>query len=84
MAMQLAQRGQNPITTAYELAKAYGYQPKQAKAAEPALELPKVAGQKQLPPDQTLGTGAASEAELDDAKDPFETAFGEMFKRKTA
>jgi translation initiation factor IF-2 len=85
MAVQLARSGRNPITTAYQLAKAYGYQPKQAKAAEPALELPKVPTPKQLPPDQTLGTGAAAGDVTDDQPDPFEQAFGEMFKpRKSA
>lgn len=85
MAMQLARSGRNPITTAYDLAKAYGYQPKQQQQQAAAVELPKVPGPKQLPPDQTLGTGAATETGEDDGKDPFETAFSEMFKpRKSA
>jgi hypothetical protein len=83
MALGLAKSGRNPITTAYQLAKAYGYQPKQAA---PPVELPKVAGPRQLPPDQTLGTGASDGAEVNDGTpDPFEQAFADMFKpRKSA
>lgn len=83
MAVQLAKAGQNPIATAYELAKAYGYQRKEAPA--PAIPLPQVNVPKQLAPDMTLGSGG-SNADEDDAtsKDPFAEAFNEMFKRKTA
>lgn len=83
MAMRLAQAGRNPIVEAYKLARVHGYAPKQAAA--PAIDLPKVAGPKQLPPDQTLGSGASDGADVEDGKtDPFEQAFGEMFKRKSA
>lgn len=83
MAIQLARAGRNPITTAYELAKAYGYQP---KAPAETLELPKVPAPKKLPPEQTLGSGDGGAIEEVDAEsqDPFEDAFKEMFSRKRA
>jgi hypothetical protein len=85
MAMQLAKAGRNPVHAAYALAKAHGYQPKQQQQQAPALELPKVPSPKQLPPDQTLGSSAGDATDIqDDKADPFEQAFGEMFKRKSA
>jgi hypothetical protein len=85
LAKQLAMQGRNPAQVAYEIAKAQGYTPKQAQQASAlAAELPKVAGPKQLPPDQTLGSGSSP---VDDTTqpDPFDQAFGEMFgKRKRA
>lgn len=85
MAIQLARAGRNPITTAYELAQAYGYQRRQPKPAE-GLDLPKVPAPKKLPPEQTLGSGdggATQEVEAE-SQDPFEDAFKEMFARKRA
>lgn len=84
MAMQLARAGKNPISSAFQLAQAYGYQRKQAKAAE-GVDLPKVPKQAQLPPDQTLGSGGAGDKEVEvESTDPFEDAFKEMFARKRA
>jgi hypothetical protein len=86
LATQLAKQGRNPAQTAYQIAQAYGYTPKQAAAQqEAAPELPKVAGPKQLPPDQTLGSGSAPVEDATDITDSFDKAFSEMFgKRKRA
>jgi hypothetical protein len=81
LAMQLARAGRNPIDTVYSMAKAFGYQRKEIAKEE----LPKVQGQKQLPPDQTLGTGAAVETDPKEGEsDPFTEAFSEMFGRRKA
>lgn len=81
MAIQLARAGRDPVRTAYAIAQANGYRRKEAQA--PAVELPKVAGPKTLPPDQTLGSGAGGSGESDDeAVDSFDAAFGEMFKKR--
>jgi hypothetical protein len=83
LAEQIARQGRNPSQTAYEIAKAYGYTPKAAQQAAAAIaELPKVAGPKQLPPDQTLGTGSAPVDDTTGEPDAFEQAFGEMFGKK--
>jgi hypothetical protein len=86
LAKQLKRQGRNPAQTAYEIAQAYGYTPKAQQAQqEAAPELPKVPGPKQLPPDQTLGSGSAPVEDATDQADPFEQAFNEMFgKRKRA
>jgi hypothetical protein len=86
LAKQLALQGRNPSQTAYEIAQAYGYTPKAQQASQaPAIELPKVAGPKQLPPDQTLGSGSAPVEDATDITDSFDQAFNEMFgKRKRA
>ena len=85
LSMQLARDGRNPITTVYELAKAYGYQKKQA-APSNVTQLPNVPGLKQLPPDQTLGSGDGGGGDEADAesKDPFAEAFAEMFGKRKA
>jgi hypothetical protein len=83
LAKQLAMQGRNPAQVAYEIAKAQGYTPKAAQqAAAVAPELPKVAGPKQLPPDQTLGSASAPVADATDEPDAFEQAFSEMFGKK--
>lgn len=83
MAMGFARNNRNPVQMAYQLAEAYGYVPKAKQ--EPAPEVPKVAGPKTLPPEQTLGSGAGGGAVEDDkVEDPFDQAFNEMFKRKRA
>lgn len=84
LAMQLARENRNPIATVYQLAQQFGYS---RKAPAEALELPKVPGQRQLPPDQTLGSGAGGGGggdEKEDQPDPFDQAFGEMFGRRKA
>jgi hypothetical protein len=83
LASQVAKQGRNPAQMAYEIAQAYGYTPKAQQA--PAPELPNVPGPKQLPPDQTLGSGSSPVEDATDQNDPFEQAFSEMFgKRKRA
>jgi hypothetical protein len=78
-AWHLRQAGKDPIATAYEIAKDYGYQRK-----APALELPKVETPKALAPDLTLGSSGAVEGAETDVKDPFAEAFGELFGRRKA
>lgn len=84
LAANLVRSGRDPHQVAYQLAKARGYAPK-AKDADKVL--PDVPGQKVLPPDQTLGSGAGSpnsgETFLDD-DEVFDKAFSEMFGRKRA
>lgn len=83
LARQLAQMGRNPISSAYELAKRNGYQKKQPSNV---TQLPNVPGPKQLPPDQTLGSGDGGGGDEADAesKDPFAEAFAEMFGKRKA
>lgn len=83
-AQQMFAQGKNPHQLAYAIAQARGY-----KKAEPKEEvtLPEVkGGPKQLPPDQTLGSGSAPAGDIDDKEgDEFEDAFSELFgKRKRA
>ena len=81
LAMQLARSNRNPIATVYELAKAYGYQRK----SQEKVELPDVPGQRQLPPDQTLGTGVTTESDAkDDDGDPFDEAFAAIYRPRKA
>jgi hypothetical protein len=93
MSMQLARSGRNPIATVYQLAQSYGYQKKAPQGdgkGGDVLQLPNVPGQRQLPPDQTLGSGASGQPQGGDdqggdQKDAFEEAFAELFgKRKRA
>jgi len=82
LAHQLMQAGRNPHEVAYQLAKARGYTP---KGAAPAV--PNVAGKTQLPPDQTLGSGAGSPNAGDNAipeGEEFDLAMKQMFGRKRA
>lgn len=82
LAMQLAGTNRNPVAMVYQLAQAYGYQKK-----APVVDLPNVPGQRKLPPDQTLGTGAPSSHESDDEQeDQFTAAFNEIYggKRKAS
>lgn len=83
-AQQMFSQGKNPHQFAYAIAQARGY-----KKAEPKekLELPKVEGApKQLPPDQTLGSGADTAGDGEEEKgDEFDEAFADLFgKRKRA
>lgn len=90
LSMQLAQAGRNPISTVYQLAQAYGYQKKASQDGGDGgdVQLPNVPGQRQLPPDQTLGTGASGRHQGGDdtndgePKDAFDQAFGELFGRR--
>jgi hypothetical protein len=85
LAKQVAQQGRNPAQMAYQIAEAHGYQKKAAQQAA-AVDLPKVAGPKQLPPDQTLGSGSSGAVEDTGGEaDEFDKAFGELFgKRRRA
>jgi hypothetical protein len=87
LAKQLARANRNPISTVYQLASAYGYQ-KKAAASGDELKLPDVPGQKQLPPDQTLGSGGTrggdGPEETGDNKDEFDQAWSEMFGKRKA
>jgi len=85
LAMQLARQNRNPISTVYQLAAAYGYQ-KKAASDDPSLKLPDVPGQKQLPPDQTLGSGGRGGDTYDasDQKDDFDQAWQELFGKRKA
>lgn len=89
LAWQHMHAGRDPHAVAYQLAKARGYAPKPpAQANDISNVLPHVPTQKQLPPDQTLGSGsgtpdASGETFLDD-DEVFEAAFNQMFGRKRA
>jgi hypothetical protein len=87
LAANLMRSGRNPHEVAYTLAKARGYAPKAPDPAPGAPVLPVVATTKQLPPDQTLGSGSGTpssgEVFLED-DEVFDKAFGEMFGRKRA
>lgn len=88
LASQLLRSGRNPHEVAYSLAKARGYAPKAPNGAAGESLLPEVKGQKQLPPDQTLGSSSGSpnagENFMND-DEVFDKAFNEMFpKRKRA
>lgn len=87
LAMQLARAGRNPISTVYQLAAAYGYRKQEAKGGDD-LKLPEVPGQKQLPPDQTLGSGGGrggdTQDDAADNKDEFDQAWSEMFGKRKA
>lgn len=87
LAKQLARAGRNPISTVYQLAAAYGYQKKAVPSGE-ELKLPDVPGQKQLPPDQTLGSGGTrggdKQDDAGDNKDEFDQAWSEMFGKRKA
>lgn len=90
LAANLMRSGRNPSEVAYTLAKTRGYTPKAAKPAvdpaEVAKLVPAVPGQKQLPPDQTLGSGSGSPSAGDDLPSPdddmFDAAFKEMFRKR--
>jgi hypothetical protein len=84
LAKQVAMQGRNPAQVAYEIAKAYGHVPK-AQQQQAPVDLPKVAGPKQLPPDQTLGSGSSPVEDTGGESDEFDKAFGELFgKRRRA
>jgi hypothetical protein len=89
LAANLLREGRNPHEVAFTLAKTRGYTPKAPPPANGAGNvLPHVPTQKQLPPDQTLGTSAGSpdasgESFLND-DEVFDKAFNEMFGRKRA
>lgn len=89
LAKQLARTGRNPISMVYQLAAAYGYRKQQAQdKGGDELKLPDVPGQKQLPPDQTLGSGGGRGGDntQDDAsnKDEFDQAWSELFGKRKA
>lgn len=85
LAVNLARSGRDPVATAYNLAKTFGYQPKakEEKAAEIAkLPDPSI---KRLPPDQTLGAGAGGaepSIDPDDAADPINVALASLFRKR--
>lgn len=102
LAANLVRSNRNPHEVAYTLAKARGYTPKAAAAAAPAQpnaaskpngaaatpNLSHIPDPKQLPPDQTLGSGAGSPSVGEDVltdDDAFDSAMSEVFgKRKRA
>lgn len=86
LAMQLARSNRNPIATVYQLAAAYGYRKQEAPKGGDELKLPDVPGQKQLPPDQTLGSGGrgGDNPTADDDKDDFDQAWSELFGKRKA
>jgi len=88
LAMQLARANRNPIATVYQLATAYGYQKKDPSKGTDTLKLPDIpGGPKQLPPDQTLGSGGGrgGDTPADEGdKDEFDQAWAEMFGKRKA
>lgn len=83
LATQLARMGKNPSQTAYEIAKQHGYQPKAKEQKAPVIQQ----GQRnQLPPDQVLNGGGASDIVDDDTPQPdaVDQALATLFKRKAS
>ncbi len=80
LAVQLARAGKNPVSTAYELAQKYGYQPK----AKEQPKLPEVKEKNQLPPDQTLGSGSSANDEpyKEGETDPVDLALASLFRKR--
>lgn len=82
LAIQLHRQGRDPVQTAYNLAKHFGYQKKAATTETPKLP---EATNKRLPPDQTLGTGAGGGADAPAYKegetDPVDVALASLFKK---
>lgn len=81
LAANLARAGQDPIATAYELAKRYGYQPKAKEAPKEKLA-PDT--NRRLPPDQSLGGGHGDpNNQPDEAEaDPIDTALASLFRKR--
>lgn len=86
LSVQLARQGRDPVQTAYNLAKHYGYTPKprEEKKAGEQNKLPDAPGNKRLPPDQTLGTGASEDSSVykEGEKDPVDDALASLFKKR--
>lgn len=79
LAVGLAQRGIDPVKTAYDLAHKFGYQKKAPQEKKPVIEQQKA--NDQLPPDQTLGGGAGApdmNDGYDEKPDPFDSAFSSL------
>lgn len=84
LAIQLARAGRDPVQTAYNLAKHYGYQP---KAKEVPKEVQKLAAvpdsTRRLPPDQSLGGGHGDpNTEQEAEPDPIDTALASLFRKR--
>jgi hypothetical protein len=79
LAVNLARAGRDPVATAHELAKRYGYQP---KAATTTAKVD--AGGKRLPPDQTLGggQGAPDLGQEEERQDEVDLALASLFKKR--
>jgi hypothetical protein len=79
LAVNLAQRGMDPVRTAYELAQRYGYQRKAPTQQKVVQQQPT----DKLPPDQTLGGGAGGHVTDDDAPtDAVDLALASLFKKR--
>ncbi len=80
LAIQLAQQGRDPIQTAYNLARHYGYAKKEAK---PEVKLPETT-ERRLPPDQTLGSGSTESVreEAENPDNPIDQALASLFKKR--
>ncbi len=83
LAVQLARAGKNPVSTAYELAQKYGYQPKAKEQPKVETKLPEVK-EKKLPPDQTLGSGSSANDEpyKEGETDPVDLALASLFRKR--
>lgn len=85
LAVKLARQGRDPVQTAYNLAKHYGYQSKPKEPEKPAevAKLPD-APSRRLPPDQTLGSGATEETPVykEGETDPVDVALASLLKKR--
>lgn len=83
LAIQLHRQGRDPVQTAYNLAKHFGYQAKPkdppAPGATDVAKLPDVPNRR-LPPDQTLGSGSSEETPVygKDETDPVDVALASL------
>lgn len=84
LAVNLAQRGMDPVKTAYEIAQRYGYQRKAPSppAGDDHLRVIKQTVKGMLPPDQTLGAGGGGAPAEDEAQpDAVDLALASLLKR---
>lgn len=83
LAIQLHRQGRDPVQTAYNLARHFGYQKKAADPPAPGAtdvaKLPDVPNRR-LPPDQTLGSGSSEETPVygKDETDPVDVALASL------
>jgi hypothetical protein len=79
LAVQLARQGRDPVQTAYNVAKHFGYVKKQAPP--PAATTPPP--DKRLPPDQTLGTGVGAVDTTEASEpDPIDIALASLARKR--
>ena len=86
MAAHLHRSGKDPVATAYEIAKRYGYVPKKEapKGNGVGQPPPPAGGKSQLPPDQSLGGGGGAPDTTEDeaVQDAVDQALASLIRRR--